>query len=117
MQSVTLLLLFKMSRHLVQYCSFLVDLYHVNVIDKDPFNYFYQITRIDLGAVSLVLLWILKMSIKSRKQFVLFTSVQFGGILESATLSKVGMIAVAFSKRNSLCPVNDFFNRRLMALN
>ena len=108
MQSVTLLLLFKMSRHLVQYCSFLVDLYHVNVIGKDPFNYFYQITLIDLGAVSLVLFWIIKVSIKSRKQFVLFTSVQFGGILESATLSKVSMIALAFSKSKSLCPVNVF---------
>ena len=109
MQSVTLLLLFKMSRNLVQYCSFLVDLYHVNVIGKDPFNYFYQITLIDLGAVSLVLFWIPEMSIKSRKQFVLFTSVQFGGIHELATLSKVSMIALAFSESNSLCPVNDFF--------
>ena len=108
MQSVTLLLLFKMSRHLVQYCSFLVDLYHVYVIDKDPFNYLYQVTLIALGAVSLVLFWILEMSIKSRKQLVLFTSVQFGGILESATLSKVSMIALAFSESNSLCPVNVF---------
>ena len=98
-----------MSRHLVQYCSFLVDLYHVNVIGKDPFNYLYQVTLIDLGVVSMVLFWILKMSIKSRKQFVLFTSVQFGGILESATLSKVSMIALAFSESNSLCPVHDFF--------
>ena len=108
MQSVTLLLLFKMSRHLVQYCSFLVDLYHVYVIDKDPFNYLYQVTLIALGAVSLVLFWILEMSIKSWKQFLLFTSVQFGGILESATLSKVSMIALAFSESNSLCPVNVF---------
>ena len=98
-----------MSRHLVQYCSFLVDLYHVNVIGKDPFNYLYQVTLIDLGVVSMVLFWILKMSMKSRKQFVLFTSVQFGGILESATLSKVSMIALAFSESNSLCPVHDFF--------
>ena len=51
------------------------------------------------------------MSIKSRKQFILFTSVQFGGIHESSPLSKVGMIAVAFSKRNYLCPVNDFFKK------
>ena len=49
------------------------------------------------------------MSIKSRKELVLFTSVQFGGILESANLSKVSMIALAFSESNSLCPVNDFF--------
>jgi len=48
------------------------------------------------------------MSIKSRKQFVLFTSVQFGGIHESASLSKVSMIALAFSKTKSLCPVNVF---------
>ena len=48
------------------------------------------------------------MSIKSQKQFVLFTSVQFGGIRESATLSKVSMIALAFSKSKSLCPVNVF---------
>ena len=108
-QSVTLLLLFKMSRHFVQYCSFLVDLYHVYVIGKDPFNYLYQVTLIALGSVSLVLFWVLKMSIKSRKQLVLFTSVQFGGILESATLSKVSMIALAFSESNSLCPVHDFF--------
>lgn len=102
-RSVTLLLLFKMSRHLVQYCSFLVDLYHVNVIGKDSFNYFYPITLIDLGAVSLVLFGILKMSIKSRKQFV-----QFGEIHESAPLSKVSMIAIALSKGNSLCPLNVF---------
>ena len=49
------------------------------------------------------------MSIKSRKELVLFTSVQFGGILESANLSKVSMIALAFSESNSLCPVHDFF--------
>ena len=98
-----------MSRHLVQYCSFLVDLYHVNVIDKDPFNYFYQITRIDLGAVSLVLLWILKMSIKSRKQFVLFTSVQFGGILESATLSKVKYDSRSVFKKELFVSSKRFF--------